>query len=237
MTPLGSPSISQAGLVLLSFSSMTKEAFFARHTKLTRSLKKFVLDYESQLEPEVFAAFLNSMSEELQSATNEIMKAPEGPARARRLHELVEQEIQQGADIEVSCKKGCSACCHMEVEITNYEARILVARLYDGREIDFDRFEKQSQRELQDKAWRRGPGDQMNRCVFLDKDGACGVYEERPVMCRRHSVTSPAGNCEDISLSVVLRYFPRVDLLISASNEDPELRIGPLAKMIVPREG
>lgn len=216
---------------------MTKEAFFAAHTKLTRSLRKFVLDYEAQLEPDVFAAFLESLSAELEAAAAEIMKVPEGPARARKLHEMVEQEIQQGAEIEVSCQKGCSACCHMEVEITNYEARILVARLHDGREIDFERLEKQSQRELQDKAWRLGRREATNRCVFLNKEEACGIYEERPVMCRRHSVTSPAKNCEDIELSVVLRYFPRVDLLISASNEDPELRIGPLAKMIVPRTG
>jgi hypothetical protein len=30
----------------------------------------------------------------------------------------------------------------------------------------------------------------------------------------------------------VIRYFPKVDLLISAANEDPALEIGPLAKML-----
>jgi Fe-S-cluster containining protein len=211
---------------------MTKGSFFELHTKLTRSLKKFVLDYESKLEPEVFEAFLESLSEELKAASQVLMTVPTGPERARKLHELVEAEISLGSEIEVSCKKGCSACCHMEVEITTFEADILRARIDDGFAIDRDRLLRQAGRSLQDPKWRDGMSSIDNRCVFLDGKGSCGIYEDRPVMCRRHSVTSPAKNCESIDAGVVIRYFPKVDLLISAANEDPGIRIGPLAKMI-----
>ncbi|MNY63605.1 hypothetical protein D3C86_2005860 [compost metagenome] len=51
-------------------------------------------------------------------------------------------------------------------------------------------------------------------------------------MCRRHSVTSPAKNCETLDATIVVRYFPKVDLWISAANEDAGLEIGPLAKML-----
>lgn len=211
---------------------MTSELFYSQHPKLTRSLKKFISDYEGELAPETFEAFLDQLHEELQSATNELAKAPAGPARARLLHSFVEAEIAAGANIEVSCKKGCSACCHMEVEVTNYEAEILKEVVANGYAIDRERLKTQSQRELQDKAWREGMRNTSNPCVFLDGEGSCGIYENRPVMCRRHSVTSPPKNCETLDATIVIRYFPKVDLWISAANEDAGLEIGPLAKML-----
>ena len=210
---------------------MTKGAFFAKHTKLTRSLKKFVLDYQVKLERGVFEAFLESLSAELAAVTADLSQYPAGPLRARRLHGLVEKEIAAETEIQVSCKKGCSACCHMEVEITTYEAEILKQLISSGFVIDKDRLKQQGARTLQDPQWRAGMNE-ANRCVFLDTAGACGIYEDRPVMCRRHSVTSPAENCVTSDGDIVVRYFPRVDLLISAANEDPDLRIGPLAKML-----
>lgn len=74
---------------------MTLDSFFAQHKKLTRSLKKFVLDYEKELSSDVFAAFLENLSEELRLASEELSKFPAGPLRARKLHELVETEIAQ----------------------------------------------------------------------------------------------------------------------------------------------
>lgn len=211
---------------------MTSDLFYSQHTKLTRSLKKFINDYQTELAPETFAAFLDQLHEELENAARELAKAPAGPARARLLHSFVETEIAAGANVEVSCKKGCSACCHMEVEVTNYEAEILKEVLEKGHAIDRERLKVQSQRGLQDQAWREGMRNSNNPCVFLDGEGSCGIYENRPVMCRRHSVTSPAKNCETLDTTIVIRYFPKVDLWISAANEDAGLEIGPLAKML-----
>ncbi|MNL13949.1 Flagellin N-methylase [compost metagenome] len=211
---------------------MTSDLFYSHHPKLTRSLKKFISDYQTELAPETFAAFLDHLHEELQNATRDLAQAPAGPARARLLHSFVETEIAAGANIEVSCKKGCSACCHMEVEVTNYEAAILKDLVVSGHSIDRERLKAQSQRGLQDKSWREGMRNPDNPCVFLDSEGSCGIYESRPVMCRRHSVTSPAKNCETLDATIVVRYFPKVDLWISAANEDAGLEIGPLAKML-----
>jgi Fe-S-cluster containining protein len=211
---------------------MTFEAFLKKHSKITRSLKKFILDYEPQLDAETFSAFLVSLSEELEKASAEFLALPVGAERAYKLHQLVEEEIALGANIEVSCFKGCSACCHMEVEITAYEADILKDIVEGGHVIDSARLRKQSEREVQDPLWRQGRRGENNRCVFLNGEGACSIYEKRPVMCRRHSVKSPAKNCETLDATIVLRYFPKVDLLISAANEDPSLTIGPLAKML-----
>lgn len=211
---------------------MTKDIFFQTHTKLTRSLKKFILDYEGQLASEVFEQFLESLHEELGKASRELMQSAAGGLRAMRLQEMVDAEIAEGADIEVSCFKGCSACCHMEVEVTSHEADVLKHLVEDGMSIDRSRLQQQSQRNLQDPVWREGMRNEINKCVFLNHQGECRIYENRPVMCRRHSVTSPAEFCENIESKIVIRYFPKVDLLISAANEDPDVEIGPLAKML-----
>lgn len=211
---------------------MTSEEFFSRHTKLTRSLKKFIRDYEGELAPETFTAFLEQLDLELTNASTLLAEVPAGPERARLLHQYVEKEIEAGSNIEVSCKKGCSACCHMEVEVTTYEAQILKQVVDGGYAIDRTRLQAQSQRQLQDPAWREGMRNAHNPCVFLDGEGSCGIYEHRPVMCRRHSVTSPAENCLTLDKTIVIRYFPKVDLWISAANEDSGIEIGPLAKML-----
>ena len=210
---------------------MTRKEFEKKHSKLTRSLKQFVLDCEDSLTAPLFEQFLNSLHDELDQAFKKITAAPAGPGRAKLLHALVEAEIANEKKIPVSCFKGCSACCHLEVEITNYESQILASKAKE-KSIDSERLARQSQRKLQDKIWKKGKSDQDNRCVFLGSDEACGIYEDRPVMCRRHSVTSPAVNCSTSGASISIRYFPRVDLLICAANEDPDLRIGPLAKML-----
>ncbi|MFM6927786.1 MAG: YkgJ family cysteine cluster protein [Bdellovibrio sp.] len=211
---------------------MTLDQFLQQHPRLTRSLKKFIDDYQAQLAPETFVAFLNNLSEELNKYAAAFSQISTNEERARRLHQWVEEEISQGANIPVSCHKGCSACCHMEVEVTSYEVEILARLVQSGHEIDRDRLVRQSSRNLQDASWKQGPRNPDSKCVFLNAEGSCSIYEHRPVMCRRHSVTSPAANCDTLDAPITLRYFPRVDLLISAANEDQNMQIGPLAKML-----
>lgn len=211
---------------------MTAEDFFKRHTRLTRSLKKFVMDHEGTLAPETFGQFLEMLSSNLQQSAQDFQSLPAGALRARHLQSQVDVEIAGEGAIEVSCKKGCSACCHMEVEVTTYEAAILHKIIADGKVIDRERLQRQSLRTVGDDLWKKGPRLLENRCVFLNDEGACGIYENRPVMCRRHSVTTPAKNCETLDATITIRYFPRVDLLISAANEDQNMQIGPMAKML-----
>ncbi len=211
---------------------MNPDSFYKRHSKLTRSLKKFISEQRPLLSPENFEAFLEALSESLSAARQDLQKAAPGMARARRLHSLVDQEISQAHQIEASCKKGCSACCHIEVEITTYETEILEDLVKRGHRIDEERLALQSARAVGDLQWKKSSQGPMNQCIFLGDDGDCSIYESRPVMCRRHSVTSPAILCSTLDAPITLRYFPRVDVLISAANEDPDLQVGPLAKML-----
>lgn len=212
---------------------MTLSDFYSRHLRLTRSLRKFIEEYESQLDSETYASFLDHLSSELSQKTAAIQSPSLNRERARLLHNLVDEEILKAENILSSCQQGCSACCHMEVEVTSYETEILKDLVQAGHKIDFSRLSRQSQRNFQDPLWQQGPRNLENKCVFLNQEGSCSIYEHRPVMCRRHSVTTPAKNCETLDAPITLRYFPQVDLLISAANEDKDLRIGPLAKMLM----
>lgn len=211
---------------------MTLTEFYKRHSRLTRSLRKFIEDYESQLDAETYSSFLIHLSSEINEKVAGFQLTASGPERARLLHRLVDAETFKDENIPSSCKKGCSACCHMEVEITSYEAEILKDLVQAGHEIDSEKLLKQSCRELQDPLWKQGPRNIDSKCVFLNQEGSCSIYEHRPAMCRRHSVSSHAKNCETLDAPITIRYFPQVDLLISAANEDQDLRIGPMAKML-----
>ena len=214
---------------------MTLDAFYLTHSRITRSLKKFISEQEKALDLEVFESFLGSLNEILKSAKLELRSVPAGPLRARKLHQMVNEEIDREKEIESSCRKGCSACCYIEVEITSYELEILESLVRNGHPIDHQRLALQAVREVADPLWKKGSHLAQNKCFFLNPVGDCSIYEDRPVMCRRHSVTSPATLCATLDAPIVIRYFPKVDVIISADNEDPTLQIGPLAKMLSQR--
>lgn len=211
---------------------MNRREFNYKHTKLTRSFKDFVSNFEESLAPEDFEKLLDSLDEGIVQAYDKIMTASTGVARARRLHELVEEEIRNDSSVKPTCLKGCSACCHLEVEITSHEAQLLASLLDNGYAVDEARLKAQSERLPQDPKWKEGLRNEENRCVFLGSDKACGIYEHRPAMCRRHAVSSPPANCETVDEKITVLYLPRVDILLVAASEDSDLRTGPLAKML-----
>src|SRR5215471_12137968 len=119
----------------------------------------------------------------------------------------------------VSCRKGCSACCRAQpVPVTPPEAYALlrlveklpeprraavrarfadrVQRLRDAGLADHflqrDRdVTKEQARDAAQRYFRLGLA-----CPFLEDD-ACGIYEDRPFVCRQYLVTSPAELCRD----------------------------------------
>ena len=58
--------------------------------------------------------------------------------------------------------------------------------------IDSDKLSKQANHNLEN--WMEL--DLKDRkCVFLDEEGACSVYEARPGVCRKHLVTAKPDQC------------------------------------------
>jgi Fe-S-cluster containining protein len=125
---------------------------------------------------------------------------------------------------EISCRAGCGACCRQAVAISAVEAQAL-AELVDTfpaerQSIVRERFQAgirrleeaglldpsqppghrypqaadqgalaQTLNDLGRRYFRLGVA-----CPFLE-DESCGIYEQRPAVCREYHVTSPAENC------------------------------------------
>ena len=112
----------------------------------------------------------------------------------------------------IQCKAGCTACCFIDVDISEDEAAIILNYCNEnGIEIDKEYLEKQA-------AVGRKKYSELSRCVFL-KDDMCSVYPVRPIACRKHWVKTDPSLC-DFSNNIVHRvgrYFDiNTEILASA---------------------
>jgi Fe-S-cluster containining protein len=121
--------------------------------------------------------------------------------------------------MHISCKKGCSVCCRSQpVPITPPEAfaltRLLSTMPDERRQRIVQRFSANTERlreaDLLGVLRREKPIASREEarevaqryfalrlvCPFLEDD-ACGIYADRPFVCRQYLVTSPAELCAD----------------------------------------
>jgi len=145
----------------------------------------------------------------------------------------------------ISCGRGCDTCCKHLVMLGEAEALALLRTLRalpdEHRERVTERFRAGLER-LESAglmpdlyaAFTRQPYDSRRRgemqtaywelaipCPFLD-DGACGIYAERPLVCRQYAMTTPPEACRtpfgpDAALVKVL---PPIDLAGAAAAFD-----------------
>lgn len=133
----------------------------------------------------------------------------------------IEKERAEGRPI--SCKKGCTWCCHQLVPLAPAEAvrlaEVVEAMPKERRRRVKERFEKAVRRMeeigLLDRRAPRGRSallstktdgteawNEISRryfeaqipCPFLEAE-ACSIYAERPMICREYHVTTPAELC------------------------------------------
>jgi uncharacterized protein len=139
-----------------------------------------------QLAEEVVQHYLTQFEEELAKGTpfTELIRAA---------NEVIAEEVEEGKSMyQISCKKGCSACCHINVDIGPAEAKILLD-YSRSKEINIDIAKLVEQSKItDDRAWL---DSEHSACVFLGEDGVCKVYEVRPLACRKWNVISPATEC------------------------------------------
>jgi Fe-S-cluster containining protein len=107
------------------------------------------------------------------------------------INELVKSDL---GDHSISCGKGCSFCCYQSVDICDDEAEILLEYAEEkGIEIDYKYLEKQAAFSFED--FKRLSIDER-KCVFLDDKGECGVYDHRPINCRKLVVVTDPSLCD-----------------------------------------
>lgn len=83
---------------------------------------------------------------------------------------------------QITCGKGCGACCKMHTIVSLEEAKLLL-------EVSYDKKMPPNKEYLESQVASEGVKDwntQTNRsCVFLGKDNSCTAYEYRPIACRK----------------------------------------------------
>ena len=74
----------------------------------------------------------------------------------------------------LTCKRGCDACCVDGLSVLPVEAALI--EVHGGRPP---------------------PTQREGMCAFLDDEGACTVYDARPVLCRTHGLALKSADTTD----------------------------------------
>lgn len=92
---------------------------------------------------------------------------------------------------EKTCKKGCTFCCHINLDISEPEGRLILYWCKQhGIEINWDYLKRQQGLTMETR-----PLSDCSGCLFLDKDKSCKIYPVRPLACRKYYVSSPVEQC------------------------------------------
>jgi len=204
-------------------------AFISFPTPLLRAL---VIHYRSTMSASDFENVLFNIREFFDKSTAQLLAAQSGAGRAELLHHMMDHELKASASMEVSCRKGCGGCCHYEVEVTQDESELLAEIITNGFSVDLKRLETQATYERQGPEWAKFWSAE-NRCVFLSAEGSCGIYEDRPSICRKHSVITPASSCTTLGEQVTPVQVPLAEILLSAALSIPGAKHASLSKMVL----
>jgi Fe-S-cluster containining protein len=116
------------------------------------------------------------------------------------------------------CKMGCSACCHTQVSVTEDEAHVLAQKIHSGIMIDEERLQVQMDAtDIEEDYYQLTYAER--KCIFLDDQGSCLIYKDRPSVCRTNAVLGSAEQCDSTSRPgrMTLIRTPKADLVIYAA--------------------
>jgi Putative zinc- or iron-chelating domain len=112
-------------------------------------------------------------------------------------------------DPRPACARGCSHCCHGRVEATAPEVFLLARHLRARPDAVRDARIARTASSIQ--GIDRGARHRAQvPCALLDGDGACTVYEARPLACRRAHST-------DASICAAVHRDPALDVRIPSA--------------------
>lgn len=141
-----------------------------------------------------------------------------------------------------SCAKGCSHCCYLLTTISVADAVLIAERLL--RKPDWltwlPRLADDARASFHADGSAIGREDYFDNqqpCSFLS-DGLCSVYEQRPVACRTHFVTTEPSRCSSVERNARVSKVDVQDLemegaRISTQFGGGEFLYGPLPLMVM----
>ena len=192
---------------------------------------------------------------------------PSGPATWDDILPFMRALVKVSSDISqeyftergrpISCKAGCAMCCRHRVPLAEFEAhrlRRLVDAMPEPRRSKIiarflsveERVRDSGDTVVLDYNVPMSPDEMAQRaevffnlmipCPFLENE-SCSIYDERPLKCREHLVTSPAENCADPSrLPVVGLPLPlevyMATLFLDQDTRGPGVRWVPLDELM-----
>lgn len=128
------------------------------------------------------------------SEFNRLLKSNRRIDVFKKIMGLMDQEINNMSEKEklaVSCKRGCSFCCHINVEITEDEGDV-IGEHCKNHNIPIDKEYLLNQLKIPELEIAFA---ENSACVFL-KNGECSIYDVRPLICRKYLVATPAEKCD-----------------------------------------
>ncbi len=162
-------------------------------------------------------------SPEANALLTTMLRALQGALRAAPdADDLLEEALAEGlvaydaflahvvAAHPMSCRVGCTACCHDNPRgVTGVEIERLVRAvdaLPDGAAVRAH-FARLAAGRSDAEAWRR----RREPCPLLDTEGRCRAYAVRPLACRAFVAVTPAAWCDPASPSYADRVNPHLD--------------------------
>ncbi len=152
---------------------------------------------------------------------------------ANQVVEGLERKVDRIEEAEISCKKGCGACCRQYVPISPAEARYL-SSMIENMPDEKKRRMKWTFREaalrlqesglLHEAMYYSGKTEEESlkmtsdyfklgiACPFLE-DESCSIHQERPLICREYLVISPPSHCASLDKN----HIKRLELPVSVS--------------------
>jgi Fe-S-cluster containining protein len=116
----------------------------------------------------------------------------------RPLMDFVYSRMTEGsqfiAHLPIACRKGCSFCCHVWVDVTPPEALYTVATMPPDQRALADAAVDIAVATTEGASFEDRLGKVNPPCPMLDTAGACSIYETRPVACRT-LVSTDVGKC------------------------------------------
>jgi hypothetical protein len=197
----------------------------------TARLKSILWKKANAADRAEFDSILESVRSLFEKYTRILRETPPGIPRAALLHQLIDLALEEAKSLPITCRSGCSGCCHFAVEITRDEAELLVELLATGVEIDLDKLERQAEREPNSPEWQVHWSNE-SRCVFLGADSRCRIYEHRPAACRKLLVTTPAALCTLTSTEIEPVNALAAEIIVSAAMSLGDHQRGTLPNML-----
>lgn len=143
--------------------------------------------------------------------------------------------------VDVKCAKGCDKCCRDYFPISEIEFAIIMDYLYNKLGIEkvneiiqkgillakeFEKHNPEYFKQLEENTTGKSMYEYMRiqysnmpeeqeKCVFLDNDGSCSVYEVRPLICRNFGVCYYSKEVEHKICDKIPSYLDNKDNMMS----------------------